>query len=77
MSHQLPPLIALRAFEAVARTGSVRAAGNELSVSHTAVSRHIQNLQDRVGVAFFEREGRGLTLTGAGKRLLSEDIPCV
>ncbi|MCW0002145.1 LysR substrate-binding domain-containing protein [Pararhizobium sp. YC-54] len=68
MSHNLPPLIALRAFEAVARTGSVRAAGDELSVSHTAISRHIQNLQNRLGVAFFEREGRGLTLTGEGKR---------
>ncbi|MFD2054779.1 LysR family transcriptional regulator [Mesorhizobium calcicola] len=68
MSHRLPPLIALRAFEAVARTGSVRAAGDELSVSHTAVSRHIQNLQNRLGVAFFERNGRGLTLTGSGER---------
>ncbi|WP_031213991.1 LysR family transcriptional regulator [Mesorhizobium sp. L2C084A000] len=68
MSHRLPPLIALRAFEAVARTGSVRAAGDELSVSHTAVSRHIHNLQNRLGVAFFEREGRGLALTGSGER---------
>lgn len=68
MSHRLPPLIALRAFEAVARTGSVRAAGDELSVSHTAVSRHIHNLQNRLGVAFFERDGRGLTLTGSGER---------
>ncbi|TIU44056.1 MAG: LysR family transcriptional regulator, partial [Mesorhizobium sp.] len=68
MSHHLPPLIALRAFEAVARNGSLRAAGDELAVSHTAISRHIHNLQYRLGVAFFEREGRGLTLTASGER---------
>jgi LysR family glycine cleavage system transcriptional activator len=63
---RLPPLIALRAFEAVGRTGSVRAAGDELAVSHTVVSRHLQNLQRSLGVTLVRSEGRGVTLTEAG-----------
>ncbi|MEW6640539.1 MAG: LysR substrate-binding domain-containing protein [Pseudomonadota bacterium] len=63
---RLPPLIALRAFEAVGRTGSVRAAGDELAVSHTVVSRHVQNLQKSLGIVLVRGEGRGLTLTEAG-----------
>ncbi len=63
---RLPSLIALRAFEAVGRTGSVRAAGDELAVSHTVVSRHLQNLQKSLGVVLVRGEGRGVTLTPAG-----------
>lgn len=68
MSYRLPPLIALRAFDAVARTGSVRTAGGELHVSHTAVSRHVHNLQTYLGAKLVERAGRGLVLTAAGAR---------
>lgn len=64
---RLPSLIALRAFEAVGRTGSVRAAGDELAVSHTVVSRHLQNLQRALGVALVRAEGRGIALTSAGQ----------
>jgi DNA-binding transcriptional LysR family regulator len=64
---RLPSLIALRAFEAVGRTGSVRAAGDELAVSHTVVSRHLQNLQRNLGVALVRAEGRGIALTSAGQ----------
>jgi len=64
---RLPSLIALRAFESVGRTGSVRAAGDELAVSHTVVSRHLQNLQRSLGVALVRAEGRGIALTGAGQ----------
>jgi DNA-binding transcriptional LysR family regulator len=64
---RLPSLIALRAFEAVGRTGSVRAAGDELAVSHTVVSRHMQNLQRSLGVALVRAEGRGIALTSAGQ----------
>jgi LysR family transcriptional regulator, glycine cleavage system transcriptional activator len=64
---RLPSLIALRAFEAVGRTGSVRAAGDELAVSHTVVSRHLQNLQRSLGVALVHAEGRGIALTSAGQ----------
>jgi DNA-binding transcriptional LysR family regulator len=64
---RLPSLIALRAFEAVGRVGSVRAAGDELAVSHTVVSRHLQNLQRSLGVALVRAEGRGIALTNAGR----------
>lgn len=63
---RLPSLSALRAFEAVGRTGSVRAAGEELSISPTVVSRHLQNLQLDLGVDLIAPLGRGVTLTSAG-----------
>jgi LysR family glycine cleavage system transcriptional activator len=66
---RIPSLTALRAFEAVGRTGSMRAAADELAVSHTVVSRHIQNLQDSLGVALVRGQGRGVTLTDAGLAL--------
>lgn len=69
---RLPSLIALRAFEAVGRKGSVRAAGDELAVSHTVVSRHLQNLQRSLGVALVRAEGRGLALTDAGRQFHAE-----
>ncbi|NPU14637.1 LysR family transcriptional regulator [Bradyrhizobium sp. 83012] len=69
---RLPSLIALRAFEAVGRKGSVRAAGDELAVSHTVVSRHLQNLQRSLGVALVRAEGRGLALTEAGRQFHAE-----
>jgi LysR family transcriptional regulator, glycine cleavage system transcriptional activator len=59
-------LTALRAFEAVGRTGSMRAAGDELAVSHTVVSRHIQNLQESLDVVLVRGQGRGVMLTEAG-----------
>lgn len=68
MAWRLPPLIALRAFESVGRTGSIRAAGEELSVSHTVISRHIKNLEARLGVMLLAPNGRGLSLTAAGRR---------
>ncbi|MGJ4939669.1 LysR substrate-binding domain-containing protein [Bradyrhizobium sp. HKCCYLS1011] len=67
MKSGLPSLIALRAFESVGRTGSVRAAGDELAVSHTVVSRHLQNLQRSLSVALVRAEGRGIALTNAGQ----------
>jgi LysR family glycine cleavage system transcriptional activator len=66
---RLPSLSALKAFEAVGRTGSVRAAGDELAVSHTVISRHLQNLQLDLGVELVEHRGRGLSLTPAGVAL--------
>ncbi|TWI57542.1 DNA-binding transcriptional LysR family regulator [Pseudomonas duriflava] len=65
----LPPLNALRAFEAAARLGSVSKAGEELFVTHGAVSRQIRALEEQLGVVLFVREGRGLALTEAGVRL--------
>jgi DNA-binding transcriptional LysR family regulator len=65
---RLPPLVALRAFDAIGRTQSVRAAGDELAVSHTVVSRHLRNLEAWLGVKLVEARGRGLVLTTEGAR---------
>ncbi len=69
MREALPPLNALRAFEAAARLQSVSQAAAELSVTHGAVSRQIRLLEDDLGVALFSKEGRGVKLTDAGLRL--------
>lgn len=65
----LPPLNALRAFEAAARLESVSRAAAELHVTHGAVSRHIRTLEEDLGRPLFVREGRGLALTADGIRL--------
>ncbi|RDZ28812.1 LysR family transcriptional regulator [Lysobacter silvisoli] len=69
MSRDLPPLNALRAFEAVARLDGVGRAAAELHVTHGAVSRQLRALEDALGAALFVREGRGLALTPVGQRL--------
>lgn len=69
MSRELPPLNALRAFEAAARLLSVSKAGDELNVTHGAISRQIRLLEEELGVALFSKEGRGVKLTDAGLRL--------
>lgn len=70
--RDLPPLAALKAFEATARLGSLTAAAVELFVTHGAVSRHIRALEDWAGVALFERAGKRLKLTEAGARYRDE-----
>lgn len=62
----LPPLNALRSFEAAARLGGVGRAAEALHVTHGAISRQLRLLEDHLGVALFERDGRGLRLTRAG-----------
>ena len=69
MARDLPPLNALRAFEAVARLDSVSRAAEELHVTHGAVSRHLRQLEDALGAPRFVRKGRGRALTPAGRRL--------
>jgi DNA-binding transcriptional LysR family regulator len=69
MSRDLPPLNALRAFEAVARLDSVSRAAGELHVTHGAVSRQLRILEEALGTALFVRQGRGLALTPAGRQL--------
>jgi LysR family transcriptional regulator, glycine cleavage system transcriptional activator len=68
----LPPLIALRAFEALGATGSIKAAAEALAVSPTVVSRHIDNLEQRLGAQLVERKGRSVALTEAGARFHAE-----
>ncbi|EHK63060.1 LysR family transcriptional regulator [Achromobacter arsenitoxydans] len=59
----------LAAFSAVARLGSFRKAGEELSLSTSAVSYAIRNLEERLGVNLFNRTTRSVALTDAGQRL--------
>ncbi|WP_339432411.1 MULTISPECIES: LysR family transcriptional regulator [unclassified Pseudomonas] len=69
MSHDLPPLNALRAFEATARLNSVSQAAEQLHVTHGAVSRQLKVLEEHLGLSLFIKDGRGLKLTDAGVRL--------
>ncbi|MFJ3486679.1 LysR family transcriptional regulator [Pseudomonas sp. NPDC090202] len=69
MSRELPPLNALRAFEATARLNSVSQAAEQLHVTHGAVSRQLKVLEEHLGVSLFAKDGRGLKLTDAGIRL--------
>lgn len=69
MSRDLPPLNALRAFEAAARLNSVSQAAEQLHVTHGAVSRQLKVLEEHLGVVLFSKEGRGVKLTDAGIRL--------
>lgn len=69
MAHDLPPLNALRAFEATARLNSVSQAAEALHVTHGAVSRQLKVLEEHLGVALFVKDGRGIKLTDAGVRL--------
>lgn len=66
MARHLPPLNAVRAFEAAARHASVSRAAEELNVTHSAVSRQVRQLEARLGVRLLARKGRGLALTDEG-----------
>lgn len=70
MAARLPSLSALRAFESAARHLNFGRAGDELFVTHSAVSKQIRLLEDDLGVALFERRNRAVFLTDAGRRLL-------
>jgi LysR family glycine cleavage system transcriptional activator len=67
--RRLPPLAALRAFEAAARHLSFRGAAEELAVTPTAISHQIRLLEETLGMALFVRQVRRVTLTDAGQRL--------
>ena len=62
----LPSIPSLLALEAVDRLGSATAAGQELALTHSAVSRQLKVLEGQLGVTLLVREGKGLTLTAAG-----------
>ncbi|TAM52237.1 MAG: LysR family transcriptional regulator [Paraburkholderia sp.] len=67
--RKLPPLNSVRAFEAAARHQSFTAAADELSVTITAVSHQIRQLEARLGQKLFERTGRAVALTPVGKTI--------
>lgn len=62
-------LQALKAFESAARRGSFKLAAEELSLTPTAISHHISNLESRLNVNLFYRQGRRIALTSTGMRL--------
>lgn len=68
MSRRLPPLNALRAFEAAARHLSFTRAAAELNVTQAAVSHQIKALEDHLSLSLFRRLNRALVLTEAGQQ---------
>ncbi|PJI39061.1 LysR substrate-binding domain-containing protein [Ferrovibrio sp.] len=68
-ARKLPPLGALRAFEAAARHLSFKAAADELGVTPTAISHQLRLLEDSIGQRLFVRQIRKVTLTPAGEAL--------
>lgn len=70
MNRRLPPLYALRAFEAAARHASFTRAAEELAITQSAVSRHIRTLEAHFACRLFERHGRSLQLTDPARALL-------
>lgn len=70
---RMPPLYALRAFEAAARFASFTLAADSLNITQSAVSRHVRTLEQCLGCKVFERKGPRLALTDAG-RLLAEEL---
>ncbi|KZK79045.1 Glycine cleavage system transcriptional activator [Pseudovibrio sp. Ad13] len=72
MRRRIPPLIAVRAFEAAARHGSFTDAADELAVTPTAISHQIRHLEKLLNLQLFDRNGRNLSLTEQGKRILPE-----
>lgn len=75
MKRVLPPLNALRAFEAAGRLGSFKEAAAELHVTHGAVSQHVRLLEEWLGAPLFERHNRRVVLTPAAKTYLAEIGP--
>lgn len=69
MSWDLPPLTALRVFEAVARLGSFTRAAEELGMTQSAASYQIKVLEERAGAPLFVRGTRRIDLTEAGEML--------
>lgn len=70
----IPPLAALRAFEAVARHLSFTRAAEELGMTQAAVSYQIRLLEERLGAALFLRKPRGIALTETGARFARPTI---
>jgi LysR family glycine cleavage system transcriptional activator len=75
MKRPLPPLNALRAFEAAGRLGSFKDAAAELHVTQGAVSQHVRLLEAWLGASLFERHNRRVLMTSAAKAYLAQIGP--
>jgi LysR family glycine cleavage system transcriptional activator len=71
MARRLPPLNALKAFEAAARSESFTRAADELNVTQGAVSHQVKGLEDTLGLKLFHRERQRLILTESGRQYLA------
>lgn len=72
MVERIPPLYALRAFEVAARTGSFTRAAEELSITQSAISRHVRTLEHALGCRLFTRNGPRISLSEEGQRLSAQ-----
>ncbi|MBP6850826.1 MAG: transcriptional regulator GcvA [Rhodoferax sp.] len=77
LRSELPRLDLLRSFEAAARHLSFTRAADELALTQSAVSRQIQQMEDGLGVALFERRHRALALTDAGRTMVRAVTDCL
>lgn len=75
MPRTLPNLNALRAFEAAGRHESFSRAADELNVSHSAISKHVRGLEDRLGAKLFRDLPRGVELSEDGARYMATLTP--
>lgn len=69
--RKLPPLNALKAFEAAGRHLNFRLAAKELGVTQGAVAQHVRSLEELLKIKLFDRHARGLSLTNEGRKFLS------
>ena len=77
LHKDLPPLLALRAFEAVARHLSFIKAANELSVTQSALSHQVHKLEQHLGKPLFIRRTRAIDLTADGQRYYADIRPAL
>jgi LysR family glycine cleavage system transcriptional activator len=75
--RNLPPFKALSAFEATARLGGVRAAADELSVTQSAISHQLANLENHLRTPLFHRQGKRLILSDTGRDFLNRITPAL
>ncbi|WP_375398365.1 LysR substrate-binding domain-containing protein [uncultured Sphingomonas sp.] len=75
--RRLPPLTAIEAFVGVARTGSIKAAAQELALSAPALSRRVQSIERFIGKPLFERRHQAVALNADGERLLTLIAPAL
>ncbi|WP_420954764.1 LysR family transcriptional regulator [Burkholderia gladioli] len=75
--RRLPPLNALRSFEAAGRLKSLAKAADELCVTHSAITQQIRVLEDYLGQKLFERKGRSLQMTPRARQYLADVASCL
>lgn len=75
--NQLPPLDYLLAFESAASQESFAAAGSDLNISESAISRKIRLLEEHYGCALFNRGHRSIKITAKGRQLLAAITPAL